>query len=182
MQHLQQEVDSQIEKSPAIIREAIFSSETAEAVQKIGEKYHLHIDQMGYLAGEIGFVMLGLEPSANFVANIRDRLQIDQTTAESVAADCNTEIFSKIRESLKQGEENRGIAPPLPAEVPASPAGGLAETGPLPELGELRDRVEHPSPVAIPPHSIFERKLNETVNLKATETKIDPYLEPTEQP
>lgn len=122
--HSKKEIDDQFRKLPEIIRVALVSEETAIAVKKIGDKYQLHIDQIGYLAAEIGFVILGLEPSINFLENIKSRLGLAQPTAEQVTTDCNREIFVKIRESLKQLEENKNTPKPedLLKEINRSPS------------------------------------------------------------
>lgn len=164
-------------KMPEHLRNVMFSEQRMAATKKIQEKYRLHVDQLGRLIEEIGYVFVGLEPSANFAKNLEESLKIDGTTAENIAREVNQEIFLKIRESLKQMEENKNT--PKPEEL-------------------LRELEHHSSPVTTADKlSIFERKLSEPVNLKpetpaATQSapnnptpetpikKVDPYLEPVE--
>ena len=167
--HTKQEFESHFEKAPMIIREALFAEETAEKIKKIGDKHSLHIDQIGQLASETGFVILGLETSDHFISNIESQLAIERSVAEQIATDVNKEIFLKIRESLKQMEENKNT--PKPDEL----------------LREIENQTNSPK-ISEEKRTIFERKLTEnfltgspdtptTTNDPTPIKKIDPYLE-----
>lgn len=174
MRHSQEELDKKYEEAPEIAQKMMFSAENIGIVRKIGTTHKLHVDQIGILLEEIDYVLLGLEPSSNFVKNLEESLKVDRATAENIAQEANQEIFLKIRESLKQMEENKNT--PKPEEL-------------------LHELEQHTSPASLADKpSIFERKLSEPVNLKpevSTPTpatpapeipikKIDPYHEPIE--
>ncbi|MEK7650789.1 MAG: hypothetical protein AAB364_02905 [Patescibacteria group bacterium] len=169
-----QMVNERIKKLPPELQQAISSNDSERIVQEIGKKYGLHIDQVGELDNEVWQVMLGVKTSANFVVSIMERLKVDGQTAENIAREANEKIFLKIRESLKQMEENKNT--PKPEEL-------------------LHELEQHTSPASLAEKpSIFERKLSEPVNLKpetpaptpptpAPEIpikKVDPYHEPIE--
>ena len=72
-----------------------------EAVEKIGGKFDLHIDQMGELDAEIRRIILGLSPSANFVKNVCELLEIDQKKSVQIAEDVNSEILRVFKSNLQ---------------------------------------------------------------------------------
>lgn len=138
-------------------------------MQRVSNQHQLHIDQMGTLAEEIDSVLLGLEPSANFVKNIQESLQIDQATAESVAANVNNEIFLKIRESLKQMEENKNTPKQEELLHPDIFAKKLSESVNLKPIENT---------LTINPDRAMEPSAPTTKLVEPTTKNTDPYLEP----
>ncbi len=139
---------------PEDLKDAIFGVDTAEAVEAVAKKYGLLIDKMGALADETGLVMLGLTHPKDFIAHLAERLGTDRLTARNIAEDINSQIFQKIRESLKKihgieesaplSEGVEGIKPP-----PASPP--RAELKPLEiKPGPSITPVKPPTPAAWP--------------------------------
>ncbi len=86
---------------PKSLREAISSIETADNIQEIGEKYKLHIDQVGKLGSETGLVMLGFTRPYLFPAKVAQALNIPREDASKIAQDINEKIFSQIREFIQ---------------------------------------------------------------------------------
>jgi len=71
-------------------------------------EYKLAIDKVGALANESGMVMFGATRPKDFVSNLVSRLGVDKDTANKIASDVNSQVFLKVRESLKKlhgGEE-----------------------------------------------------------------------------
>lgn len=89
-------------KLPKDVQDAIFSVDSAEIIQAISKKYNLAIDKMGELADETGLVMLGLTHPNNYISNLTQRLNTDKETTRKIAEEINSQIFVKIRESLKK--------------------------------------------------------------------------------
>lgn len=89
-------------KLPDDLKEAIFSSDSSEAIQNIGKKYNLAVDKIGELADETGLVMLGLTSSRDYVANLSIRLNVPHESALKIANEVSNLVFSKVRESLKK--------------------------------------------------------------------------------
>ena len=88
-------------KLPLDLREAMSSIDTSTAVERIAGKHRLLIDKMGILAEEIGNVMFGVSHPKDFIHNLSDKLSVDRETARKIAEDVNQQIFSKVRESLR---------------------------------------------------------------------------------
>jgi hypothetical protein len=137
--YTQQQLLERYRKLPGDLKEAIFSVETAEIIQKISKKYGLHIDKMGELASETGLVMLGITHPRDFISNISSRLEISREKATEIAKDINNEIFSKVRENLKnihgikeekKPETSLPSKPPYPSKPPTPPLSGQSFKAP----------------------------------------------------
>jgi len=87
---------------PEDVKQAYGSVEVTEQLQNIGKKHQLHIDQVGALVDEVGWVMIGVTHPSNFVKKVAERLAIDKEQARKIAAEVNEQVFRPIRESLKR--------------------------------------------------------------------------------
>jgi len=87
---------------PEDIKNALDSVDTLDAVEEIGIKYKLHMDQEGVLNNETGKVLLGLTDPVTFVDTISSKLGIDRTIASQIVGDINEKILLKVKDSLKQ--------------------------------------------------------------------------------
>lgn len=87
--------------SPSV-REVFLGIDTAEIIQKIGEKHKLMIDKIGEIADEAGLVILGLTHPKDFVGNLSSRLGVNREKAREIADEINEKIFQKIREELRE--------------------------------------------------------------------------------
>lgn len=137
-EYTQKELLDIYEKLPQEVKDAIFSIDSATMIQKIAKNYKLTVDKMGELADETGLVMLGLTHPRDYISNLSRRLEINKETAKKIAEEINTQIFSKIRESLKRihnireetplGEEVK--RPDVPQIVPKPAFGTETKTEP----------------------------------------------------
>ena len=91
-----------IKKLPPDLTDAIFSEDIAETMLSIGKKYGLLIDKIGRLSEAVNDVILGVLHPKEFISTIEKTLSIDRETARKIAQEVNTEIFAKIRESLRK--------------------------------------------------------------------------------
>ncbi len=107
---------------PVDILEAIDSSHVYTKLEKIADRYNLHIDQLGQLNVDTEGVMIGKIKSDKFVETIAKDLEISEEIAEKIAIDINNEIFASLRESLRKMQENKEIKSiPLSTPPPISP-------------------------------------------------------------
>ncbi|MBI2099790.1 MAG: hypothetical protein HYT48_00410 [Candidatus Vogelbacteria bacterium] len=93
--------DERFEKLPPNIQQAISSADNERAIQEIGKKYALHIDQLGLLDDEVNLVLLGDTPSNQFVEKIKNVLRIDGAQAQAVGQEVSERIFMPLRDSLR---------------------------------------------------------------------------------
>ncbi len=89
-------------KLPEDLKDAISSSDSANTIQIIGKKYSLGIDKVGELADEVGLVMLGLTAPKDFIPNLAKRIGGDKENLRKIAEEVNTQIFKRVRGSLKE--------------------------------------------------------------------------------
>lgn len=89
-------------KLPERLKEAYSSVKVANALQEIGKKYKLHVDKLGKLVNETGWVMLGATHPSEYVKNLSKALEVDETRARAIAQDVNEMVFNPIRDDLKQ--------------------------------------------------------------------------------
>lgn len=139
------EIQKHIDATPAAARAFISGGEMGKAVHAIGSKHQLHIDQIGALEAEIMAAMIGITDPNDLVENIAAVLNIDEQKSTLIANDANSEIFSKVRESMK-GSSQEPKKEPLASQIPISTAN--APIVPTPSVAEKP--VGAPTPMPIP--------------------------------
>lgn len=103
MQNFTEEQISQMyDNLPEDLKEAVFSVDMNDVVEKIGRGHQLNIDKIGDLANETGMVMLGVTHPNEFIGNLTDRLEVDKEKARAIGGEINEQIFKKVRESLRK--------------------------------------------------------------------------------
>lgn len=104
----------------------------SSALETIGKKYSLHVDQMGALEAEVVGALLGFTEPQDFAGMLEERVAVSPVVAAAIVQDVNKELFEKIRASLKQitgVPAPTATAPrplvqtprPTPAPAPAAP-------------------------------------------------------------
>jgi hypothetical protein len=180
------EVQTRFQLLPQDLRAAIFSVDTADAIQAISRKYKLTIEAMGQLADEVGYLMLGFAKPENFIGNLQKRLGIDFETARGITEDLNIQIFARVRNSLNRAHV---IEEELVVPVPKAPSAGIGGAQPPQTPATPATLVSPPRPSTPPTPSPFESKLQEkvfSVNKELAEAQrqsrypgnADPYREP----
>lgn len=171
----QREIEERYQKLPPILKEAMFSPDIANKMFEIGKKFGLTIEEIGFLAEETGYIILGLTRPQQFVDALTTRLNVGQDKAKTIAAEVNHQIFFSLREALKAThqfevteEKIRQSPPPLrpqpqveaaprppsppappPKPPPVAPKPEPRPTPPMPPPSQIR-RAE-PKPVSPPP-------------------------------
>ena len=112
--YTEEQIAQMYDNLPEDLKEAIFSLDMSEIVEKIGREKQLNIEQIGDLANETGMVMLGVTHPNEFIANLADRLEVDKEKARVIAGEINEQIFKPVRESIRkihsmreEGEEEK---------------------------------------------------------------------------
>lgn len=160
-----QQLQEAYKKLPGDIKKLYSSEEVTNKLYNTGQKYNLHVDQIGGLVDEVGWVMVGLNPTQKFTSNIIERLKIDSDLAKNITNDINQEIFVHIREALQKKEESG-----------------------QPNHDQVLSEIENPSSIKATESksaNIFEQKVSQVFNLPSekADTKPvkpweqDPYLE-----
>lgn len=105
MKYDQTELNQIYKTLPPDVQEAMFSVDSANAIQRIGKENGLMIDKMGALGQMVGLVMLGVIKSVSFAKEIEHEIGVNSTTAQKIVAQVNEQIFLPIRESLRKIQE-----------------------------------------------------------------------------
>jgi len=125
---------------PSTVQEAILGTRVSEAVQAIGKKRSLLIDQVGSLETEVMLLLVGLSDTEEFPDNLRENLEVSSSQAEEITGDVNDMILEPIRQRMLEATEEedettltresilREIESPSPARFTTAPAASLAET------------------------------------------------------
>lgn len=162
-----EEAQKKFDALPPEIKSLIYTPEVTSAIQKVGEKNHLHFDQMGVLEVETSNVMLGFTDPKDLPQILAENLRIDRVQADAVIQDLNDSLFSKIRESMKKMYES---APALVVEkksvvMPSSASIQPPTTPPRPVVPTTAPKpvvpATPPAPVAKPTDVHAELMLRE---------------------
>jgi hypothetical protein len=165
-------IQEQIKNLPNDVREAIVAVDYSTKLQEITKRQRLLIDQAAKLEMETTLVMIGLEPLADFIENIKRELVVNELRAKDIAMDVSEHIFKPIRTSLQTmntvaEEEDAGPN----AEEPVAPK--FTNTN---EIGLNRDQIlneiENPAIIAG-----GDRSIQMSSEVKTTELEVRPTQE-----
>ena len=148
MKYSSEELNERFQTLPEELKNAIVSVDTAKIISEAGKRYALHIDQIGKIAEEVGFVLLGLSHPTEFVSKLTKALGIERVVVSQIASDINDKIFLKVRETL------RGVDSGLNKKEES-----MDDSGPTPLKDALLQAIENPEsitkkPIPAKPESI----------------------------
>ncbi len=171
-------LDEKFKSLPLDIQEALTSTEVAEQVKKIGQKYFLKIDQESILFDRISDILLGITSSKRFVEIFSRDAHVDQKTAFSIAEDVNKEIFDKIRASMQVIEKGIQDSSPTKRNADLSileKVGGISVEKNEVELDESLPRPQDKEKIL----SDLENPMpgNERTVPKEVEAKTEPLVD-----
>src|SRR3989344_4190275 len=209
-QGVQKQVQARIEELPEDVQKAIMAADLDRRIQAIGNKHHLHIDQIGKLEDETLLVMLAFTAPSDFASHIQNKCGMSQADAEALATEISNEIFMPIRKSRQDFVEQKSLLNTLTEEttqpqavvstVPSTPArtAPSVSAAPTPAPATTPPAAQKPSvppagapapaskpqvPLAPHPHDLM--LVEKPVTTPATPPKpdnykSDPYREPVE--
>jgi hypothetical protein len=186
---IQEIIKNRYKELPEDIQEAIKSNDLAGKFNAIAEKHGLHIDQNGALQTETLLVMLGLEPTSDYVNNIQRNLDISRTEALSIADDVNNDILGAIKNSLRMmqetgeeqgveeemvGEKNSVIPNPVATPTPVN-----LPIAPLEKAGQFT--IEPTKPVSTSPQykesGISRESVLKSIEDKPVASQVEPMID-----
>ncbi len=154
-----EEIEQHFQELPEALKEQMLSADNSERIFQAGKKFGLTVEQVGFLAEESGYVVLGLTRPNDFVTRLRDHLGIDNETAKTIAQEINHQIFFPLREMLKTAHQfeitQEKIQAAQPTPIMPKPQAPLSPPiKPTPPIPPLRPKVPPPitlRPLAKPP-------------------------------
>jgi len=97
---------------PESLQDFLSSPTYSSSIKNIGDKYHLHIDQLGNLSELVTMTIIGLSSSSDFRSKLKRATGVQEDILNLIIYDLNQQLFSKIREELakmtEQSDESRG--------------------------------------------------------------------------
>lgn len=142
-----QQIETRYQKLPDALKDAMFSADVSEIVLQIGKKYGLAIDKIGFLADEIGYIIVGLAHPNEFSQNLARALGTNENKTREIAAEVNHQIFFPLREALKKNHQfdvsveeiqKREVPSPKPTAPTPTPIPPVASSSKLPPPIELK--------------------------------------------
>lgn len=188
------------DRLPEAIKSVYDRPETNDEIYEIGDKYKLHIDQIGVIIKTAYAVMLGIVKPTDFTSTFAKEADIPEDIANLITHDINEQVFAPIRQELMRGGQSEsmpGASKPLPRNV--EPIGSQFSSAPYqperpedPARQQILTAIENPTPTKMITRDNFTTKLGQLsqsqetglsktstgVPKVTTEKKVDPYLEP----
>ncbi len=90
---------------PQEVSGTLSSEQVAQAAERIGRKYSLHVDKIGLLMDKTRAVLSGEIYVRDFISQLQQSLGVSEAQARMIADDTNVEIFSKVRDALRKMQE-----------------------------------------------------------------------------
>lgn len=164
------------------IEKLIDSGIVFDEIVKIGEKYNLHIDQVGDLSLSTRQLALGTEKKEDFLKNIMERLEIEEELAQKLTDEINQNIFLRIRQLLQRAEVTKESVdtPETPEQILKHIEDGGLEL-PAPEHPVVEpepDLTEHLLENTITSAHVEEEKTVNKIPIQKKSYSTDPYREP----
>ncbi len=181
---------NQFDQLPENLKKVIEESDWQKKLADISSSHNLLIDKAASLENETLFVMIGLEPAKDYITNLKNGLEIDQQTAESIAVDVNREIFDTIKDHLVNFENEIETEEKIPEkdalleEIEGHMADGSssANTTQSTEISTLAPRSviasAYTSKFNQVQKSLTEQKLNDQVRLPKQEIQVGGAITP----
>ena len=184
-----EEIQKKFDSLPSDIQSLVYGADLLTLIKRVGEKYKLHVDQIGILETETADIMTGFSKPDEFVKNLMSSLSVDKTQADNIAKDINEGLFLKIIESLKRlySEERAPAAqmtPAAPVITTKTPAPKPIEPHPADIMLTQKTVTTAPSAPMAPkpatPVAPVAPKPATPPQITPQPYKADPYREPTE--
>lgn len=162
-------------------------------IQSLGQKYGLHIDEIGLILNEVNNVLSRKTSRDEFIEKLIDGLDNQSTeTVLAIATDVSLEVFNSIRNTLKKPDITptekisdredllSAIENPAPSEHPISIAQPkpVEKTRPSSEATDVAHAFigeKLSAPVSLPSQKVVVPPTNIVTKPKPS---IDPYREP----
>ncbi len=116
----QQQIDNRYDSLPAVLKEALFSTDNADSLWNIGDGNHLSDDKKSDLAGIVGNVILGFIHPDDLAKEIAADLMIDNRLAQQLSEEVNKKIISPVRSEVEKiyRSPSAGAASDLSLKIP----------------------------------------------------------------
>ena len=101
-EYTQQQTDKALENLPEELSEALFSTETAQHIWDIREKYKLEDERAADIPRYVGYVLMGLLSPQEFQQTLQKEIGLSKKTAEQVGREISRFVFYPVKPALEQ--------------------------------------------------------------------------------
>jgi hypothetical protein len=119
-EYTQEQLWKLYQKLPDELKEAIFSSETADDIYDICLRNGIEDDRISEIARYTGRVLLGILPLDEFQKTLEKEIKLEEDKAKKVAREIDRFIFYPVKTSLEEIYKIE-IAPPAKPKVTPPP-------------------------------------------------------------
>jgi hypothetical protein len=155
--------EDEFDSLPENIKEVLASPETATALEGLGKKFGIQLDQLDDLFEQVGFVLLGITLPRDFVTSLQSKLGLPREQVNQIAKEVNEKIFQPIRESLKEVHGEEGdlptetltekvepiISTSIPTPIPEQTVESFKNLG-IDQINQTAGQAENPVPENLP--------------------------------
>lgn len=161
-----QQARNRIKTLPSVLRDALFSIQTAEIIRAVTEKNHIPPEKNSLVAQAIGLVLLGFVHLEDLAKEIETAAGLSSQTASSISNDVAARLLNALKNELDKAyaplphlHEEISMAPKILQEInPAAPAPRIispaATGGPVVSATPLATNQEKAAPPPVPPAPI----------------------------
>jgi len=103
---LEEQFAERFKKLPKVVQNAITSADVQKRMRTLAEEHKLHIDQWSVLETEVRLALYGFQRVEDLPKNLQSELGIDESVAQTLAADISNIVFKPIREELERELEH----------------------------------------------------------------------------
>ena len=124
-----QDIQNAFRKLPYPVREFVASPDIGDTVEKLGQKYNLHVDAMGVVHQALTEMLVGLINPTQFASQLRGA-GIAEAQVVPIINDLNEQVFKPLQAKFKEegtmieresdSYKNEPVATPAPAPTPVS--------------------------------------------------------------
>ena len=143
-----QEIEHQFRQLPESLKDQMMSIENSERIFAIGQMFRLTVEQIGFMAEESGYVILGLTHPKDFVSRMSEHLGIDIKKARTITQEINRQIFFPLKEMLKTAHQFE-IAQELSSLISPISGSSTPSSKPVPPAFPTAP-ASKPAPLAAP--------------------------------
>ncbi len=108
-----EEINNRFNSLSPELQNIITSPAVKESLELIAQKNGLKIDELGIMVDLVGLIILGLMSPTDFVEEFSSETGITEKSARVLVADLNSELFAKMRTSMRESEEKYKAPPTI---------------------------------------------------------------------
>ncbi len=118
MDELEQILKDRFSKLPPKLQGALINPIWRNSLGEKAQSFGLTEDQKAFLENEVVFVLMGLEPKENLVANLKSEVTMTEENARQMNDYVNGAILSSVSQELKGLGQEAGENTPAPLPKP----------------------------------------------------------------